>query len=335
MKVQTNIALGILLCFLLFACKYENSITYDKVNVKLTRFDKELFSQDIYSISDSLNYFHKKHPEFFSLYTNRIIEVGDITQEGFPLRFKLFFTNKTIYQAQKRVSEVYKDISDIELQLSDALGIFNYYFSDRYLPKLYTHVSGFNQSIVTSDNIISVSLDKYLGKEEAFYNMMYPPIPAYLRQNMIRQRIPIDIVYALGTMEFPFQPQKKDLLSHMIYEGMLKHFTKTLFPNENDTLIWGYTPAQLEFCQKNEESMWVYLVEQKLLFETDEFSINKYINDAPFTKDFTKESPGKAVTYVGYQIVQSYLKRNEDLSLAELMEETNYHQIMNEARYNP
>ena len=36
------------------------------------------------------------------------------------------------------------------------------------LPKVYTYLSGFNQSIVTFPNALGISLDNYLGSKSSF-----------------------------------------------------------------------------------------------------------------------------------------------------------------------
>ena len=324
-----------LLIIALPACKHEKSIDYEPVPVKIKRFDIALYNLDIYHISDSVEMLEKKFPNFFPQYSTNVISIGYPGQPGFGDRLTSFQTNKTIYEVSKRVEEVYSDVSDIEKQLSQAFGIYKHYFPGSIIPDVYSHISGFNQSIITSGNFISISLDKYLGRNEPFYNMLYPPIPKYLQYNMYRGKIAPDVVYSLGALKYPFDKEKNNLLAHIIYQGKLKYFEKQLMPEINDTLLWGFTPEQLAFCQNSEESMWVYLIEQKLLFETDEITINKFVNEAPFTKDFTKDSPGQAVVWIGFQIIADYMDRNKNITLSQLMENNNYQGILNESRYNP
>lgn len=325
----------ILILSVVISCKTEKKIEYKPVPVTINRFDNTLNEIDIYQIGESVEYLLNKYPVFFPLFVYNIIEIGYPDDPGLGDRLAAYQTNKTIYQLNKKVQAAFTDMSAVEGELADAFGRYMYYFPDGIIPEIYTHISGFNQSVVTSENLVSVSLDKYLGSGEEFYNMLYPPIPEYLKYRMHSGRITPDIIYAFGNLEFPMEAENENLFSYMIHEGKLKYFQKHLMPDIHDTVLWGFTPEQISFCTNSEESMWVYLIEQKLLFETNEMTISKFVKEAPFTKDFTKDSPGQAVNRIGYHIVESYMDKHKEISLKQLMQNNNYQGILNESRYNP
>ena len=77
------------------------------------------------------------------------------------------------------------------------------------------------------------------------------------------------------------------------------------------------------------------MIEKKLLFETNYLTINKFVNPAPFTSGFPKNSPGQAVLWLGREIIYAYMKRNPEISLSELMMNDNYQRILSESRYEP
>ena len=74
-------------------------------------------------------------------------------------------------------------------------------------------------------------------------------------------------------------------------------------------LIFGFTTDQMKFCRNNESQMWQYLIENNLLFSTDQFIIRKLTGEAPFTQYFSNESPGRAAVWLGFRIVESYMMR--------------------------
>ena len=82
------------------------------------------------------------------------------------------------------------------------------------------------------------------------------------------------------------------------------------------SVIFGFNPDQMNFCTNNESRMWMYLIENDLIFKTDQFTITKLTGEAPFTSYFTNESPGKAAVWIGFSIVESYMMKNQDESLA-------------------
>jgi hypothetical protein len=126
-----------------------------------------------------------------------------------------------------------------------------------------------------------------------------------------------------------------NLLSNIIYQGKLLYFTKALLPEEPDTLVIGMSKTNLEWCKKYEDKMWAYLVENKMLFKSDYLTISKFINDGPFTKEFGKSSPGKAVVWVGWQIVNRYMRKQANIDLHTLMEDNDFQKILRLSKYKP
>jgi hypothetical protein len=126
-----------------------------------------------------------------------------------------------------------------------------------------------------------------------------------------------------------------DLISKMLFEGKIFYAARMILPDEPDAQIFGFTPAQLLWCRNNEKTMWVTLIENKLLFSTDQFMINKLTGFAPYTSEFTTESPGRACNWIGYNIITRYMKNNPHITLSELMDNSDYHKILEQARYKP
>jgi hypothetical protein len=80
--------------------------------------------------------------------------------------------------------------------------------------------------------------------------------------------------------------------------------------------------------------MWMSLIENRLLFSTDEMTISKLINPAPFSFS-TSEAPGRASIWLGYRITASYMKKNKNITLEELLLDNDYQKILNEAKFKP
>jgi hypothetical protein len=108
-----------------------------------------------------------------------------------------------------------------------------------------------------------------------------------------------------------------------------------MLPDEPEESIFGFTARQMEFCRKNEDQMWQYLLEHDMLFSTDQFIIRKLTGEAPFTSYFTNESPGMAAVWIGFRIVESYMVKNSGVKLEELMRDADIQGILEKARYSP
>jgi uncharacterized protein YjaZ len=108
-----------------------------------------------------------------------------------------------------------------------------------------------------------------------------------------------------------------------------------MMPRMADSLKIGFTKKQLEFCKKNEASMWTYLAEQKMLFTTDRMNIKRFMDDGPYTSAFGDESPARAGAWLGWQIVRSYMKEHKEMKLADLMNNNDFQSILNQSGYQP
>lgn len=81
--------------------------------------------------------------------------------------------------------------------------------------------------------------------------------------------------------------------------------------------------------------MWQYMIENNLLFSSDQLTRKKLTGEAPFTTYFTRESPGRAAVWIGFRIVESYMKNNRGVTPEDLMKERDTQVILSGARYSP
>ena len=61
----------------------------------------------------------------------------------------------------------------------------------------------------------------------------------------------------------------------------------------------------------------------------------KYTSDGPFTSAFSKESAPRIGYWMGWQIIKQYMKNNPDVTLEQLMNETDAEKILKMAKYKP
>lgn len=322
--------------FLLVSCKAgPHAIDLSGLNpeIQIMRLDEDLFSIDIDSVAKSVGDLREKYGEFFDIFNFMIVRLGNPAASAYPEYLKSFLTDFDMYNLSQEAREVFPDLGFLEAELNDAFSRYRYYFPEREVPNIYTFIGGFNQSMVTTDTILGIGLDKYLGRDNKFYTKLQ--MAQYMRYNMHPSKISSDCMRAWAMTEFEYDETTDNLINQMIYHGRIMFFADYMLPYQHDTLKTGFSPEQLVWCVRNESTMWTYLVEKKLLFTSDMRTINKFVNDAPFTSDFSNESPGRAAVWLGWQIVNSYMKRNKDVTLEQLMEETDYQKIFNKARYRP
>jgi hypothetical protein len=184
--------------------------------------------------------------------------------------------------------------------------------------------------------LLGIGLDRYLGADCEYYPRLN--IYKYIAASMTPENIVPDCMYGWGASEWDFSSLKypaDNVLSEIIHNGKLKYFEKCMLPESSDEIIFGFTPGQMKFCRNNESQMWQYLVENNLLFSSDQFIIRKLTGEAPFTGYFTKESPGRAAVWLGFRIVEAYMMRNPGIKIEEMINNTDVQGILEKAKYSP
>jgi len=326
----------LLLVFFFSSCKRNRlkvNVSDINVNLEITRFDQELFNLPENNFSEEIKNLRTANPEFFDLFTYRMINIGGIGDEFFFDGLNRFLTDTMVVNVKNITENNFSHFNKTEKELKKAFQHYRYYFPDKKIPKIYTCISGFNQSVVVAEGLIGASLDKYLGADCRYYDML--GLPEYKQQKMYPARLPVDMMYGWATTEFLKSRNESNLLSHMIHEGKLMYFTDAMFPKTHDTIKIGYTAKQINWCKNNEARMWANLIENKRLFTTDRMSIKRFIDDSPYTNGFPLESPGRAGVWIGWQIVRQYMDKNPEVTLQQLMGTNDSQKILNGSKYMP
>ena len=63
--------------------------------------------------------------------------------------------------------------------------------------------------------------------------------------------------------------------------------------------------------------------------------VSKFTGEGPFTTGFVKESPARTGVWIGWNIVKKYMDKNANISLDQLMHETDAQKILSLSKYKP
>ncbi len=335
--IKNKLILIAVIALLITSCTKRDSrkinVSEIDVNIEIKRLDKDIFEIDLGSVPQAVSDLINKYGEFFELYNVRVINLGNPYSNTYPEILTGFVTDYTMNKVYKKTMEVFPELNTFESELEDAFSRYKYYFPEKNIPAIYTYIGGFNQSIVVSDSILGIGIDKYLGSDCVFYDQL--GIANYLQYNMIPEMISLDAVKAWTLTEFPYNDSVDNAVNNIIYHGKIQYFLDVMFPKTADSLKCGFSGEEIRWCINNEKQMWDYLIDQKILFSTDYMLINKLVNSAPFTSGFPNESPGRATVWLGWNIIDAYMKRQADVSIKNLMLENDYQKILTESHYKP
>lgn len=323
-----------LVLLFLFACQ-KNPLDIalnQKIETKVIRFDQELMQVDTSHIFEAVSLFSQKYPIFFPSYTHAVLGIGGPETRDFNFYFKKFISAPISRNVYKEIQKKYPDVNDVKENIDLALSYYHHYFAEEAIPDLYFFQSGFNQRIIIDSLVIGIALDMCLGSDNPYYDSL--ALPQYLSAKMNRENIALDAMRGLAWSNFIFEGED-NLACNMIYEGKIQYFLMALFPKQSHAKNLLYSDKQYEWLEKNEKKIWETMIQEEMLYQNDHMKIKNMISDAPFTQAFGNDSPPKVGVWLGWKIVKSYMEEHPEVSLKDLMKNTDYIAILNESNYKP
>ncbi len=309
----------IAIIFAFFSCdkkaKVEKAVSEISVSIQLERFDKLFFE----SSPKDLAQLKKQFPYFFPPGNDDQVWI-EKTQN--PLWRELY----------TEVQKKHNNFEPIKAELAKVFKHLKYYFPDFKTPKVVTVISemDYNNKVIYTDSLVIISLEMYLGKNHKFYEF-----PNYLKQNFEPNQILPDLVAGFSSKKIT-PLTESTLLHQMVFSGKELYLKDLLLPDYPDEDKIGYTKEQNIWCQENEAYIWRYFLENQLLYSNESKLGNRFINPAPFSKfylEIDNESPGRVGTWIGWQIVRSFMKNNE-VSITEMLK-MNPKELFEKSKYKP
>ncbi len=326
----------VLLFFLLSGCEsnlpqvdvaqIDLSLEVDRLDQSLNQFAESGLNQD------ELKQLRANFPQFLPLFIQGAIRVAGPNDSITALGLSQFVTDKNIRLLADTVQLKFSDFSEIEQELTDGFKRYHHYFPDAVIPKIVTFYSGFNYAQMADDSLLAIGLDMYLGANSSYYPKL--GFPQYRFRNMDAEQIPVDAIYSWITTEYEL-PNGSNLLQQMVYFGKVHLALNYFLPDVPQYRSFGYTEEQLAWCLSNEAEIWSFLLDQEMMYTNDNTTIRKFIGEGPFTAGFSEEAPAKLGHFIGWRIAQAYMNSNSQVSLKQLLSNTDAQQILNQSTYKP
>jgi len=302
----------------------EVKATEGKIVIK--RYEKALFGLDKKHLRQGMA---SLYPEYAYFLDNQWQDTMNI------LRIYNFLNDPNIRELYDLTIKKYPDVSFLEKDLTDAFNRFRQAYPEKPVPHVFTYVSGLDidNPVYFSDTSMAIGLDIFLGNDA----LAYPKagIPKYKSERFTPEYILPQCMLAVSDNLVRVDEKRNTLLDQMITVGKALYYLDVTLPDVKDEFKIGYTPGQLEWSRQNESKIWAFIIEHQLLFSSDAQGVTKLMTDAPFTAGFAAESPGRLGAYMGWQIVRTYMKEADNVTLKQLMEDTDAQKILKLSKYKP
>ncbi|MFT4659884.1 MAG: hypothetical protein ACI8XB_000134 [Patiriisocius sp.] len=312
----------LILTFFLLSCE-ENRYKVDTAKIPIKseqiRFDAKLKQDnDFQDIHRSLL---EEHADFYTEYFSAVLRLGDPNQ---PLAFEniaAFLSDPTMVEIQNEITKSFGDKTIFKEKIDDSFKRLAFFFPNEIVPNVIFYNSGFNYGVYPTANNIGVGLDWYIGSENKLLLRLPPAqFPQYLRAKMNSNYLVSDILRGYLLVKYSDKIDGKELLNQLMYFGKIAFLMDVLLPDELEYLRYGYTESQMTWCQNNEFNIWKTLVSEDLLYSSEGKMINSFVGNAPFTKGFSDQSPGKLAFYIGKMMVEDYLDSNKNITPKQLLD---------------
>lgn len=325
------------LFFLSFYACTSNPLEIDvsaiDVSVQLARFEKDLLSKKNMLATSEIEQLATQYRPFFDDFTEQIINIGNAKSNNINYQLNAFVSDEYIQEIFNEVTKQYGSFSVYESQLTNAFKHYKHYFPNKEIPTIITYISGFNYAIATGENYLGIGLDMFLGKDYQPYIELQ--LPEYKREIMTKDYLVSSVLLGWISTEYEMEETQPNLLAEMVHQGKILYLLDALIPKEDNFKKLSYTEKQYNWCNQNKQQIWFYIMDNKLLFTKETPQIIKFMGEAPFTNGFPEGSPGRIGHWLGWEIVKAYMNKNPNVTLPELMQQTNAQEILNKSNYKP
>lgn len=308
------------------------------VNIKIQRFEKDLFGIDLQQFDKGFEELVAKYPQFtgpyFRLMHAVIPRTGDILLHRDSVRG--FVRDTFIRSNYDTAMIVYNDteVAKIEQDLSQMFRYYKYYFPDASVPEVVSF-TGYSQygAVVVTDSLMAIGWDCFLSPNDPRYNP--ETFPAYVQRTMDKKHL-VSFFTANFLDDRMGGPPGERLIDWMLYYGKVLYITDHLLPGVPDSIIEAYTGEQVKWCASNEAELWSYLTSENLLYETDQRKIRKLVFPSPGAPPpIPSQAPGRAANHIGWQVIKAYMQRHPETSFSQLMALQDSQKLLDESKYKP
>jgi len=320
--------------FFVFSCnKSTKSVDVSEIEVKvnISRIDLELPNCETV---EEVELLLAKNPDLVQAF----IYYGIFPDSKVMAKeFLLLAKDDKLNELFEEVELEYSDISDIEPQLVDLYKHIKFYFPNFQEPTVYMIMGGFGgfDANYMDGNTIVLGMENFLTNKGKYFPRR-ETTPFYMHKHYTREKIPSKLSNMLGQFEFAnFNKKDKTLINAMIYWGKIYYFTEHVLPTTADSVIIEYTSDEMARVEANKKETYGYFAKNDLLFNEEKAAETKFVAPRPVTNEVGDKAPGRIGRYLGWEIVRSYMNNNPEVTIEQLMKDTDHKTIFRKAKYKP
>lgn len=209
------------------------------------------------------------------------------------------------------------------------------------IPAIRTYINGYiepGQPTMDpgylSERYLAIGLHYFLGTSLPYYPR---DIPRYYRRRFQPAYMPVYVADLFrtyhGLQARPPRGKRLTLAERAVYEGIRMEYLAEICQETPDSVRFAYSPEQMKWVEQYQPVIYQRMLPQ--LFSSDAFAYNKLVEEGPTTAGLPPEAPGRIAHYFGWQVVRAWRAKHPDVTLAQLLQRTDYGTIFQQSGYKP
>lgn len=323
--------LVLLIISFFISCKNDRlDVDISRQNVDLTykRLDENLRTISPDEMKSKHLDIASEYGELYQDFVEIMLREGPIYGANTAEGMSKFVGNEDIQSVLEAIHHQFPNKEFNQKEFEDAFKHYSYYFPKDTVPEIVGFYSNFNARALFYSNTLAIGLEMYLGPDhEIIKRIPSNNLPQYFKDKTHSDYLVSDAM-KIFLNEKHGKTIGEDFLSNIISLGKIMYLLDACMPNAENWKKMTYTPKEIEWCEENEEQIWAYIVNEKILFSVEQEKINNFITVAPNTKGLPADSPDRVGVWIGWQMVRDYMNENPEVSVKELIEESNPKRIL-------
>jgi hypothetical protein len=316
--------------FFLFGCSSDPldvDVSDVAVDITLERFDQKMSEVKSANEMSQLNTeLIETGGDLYEFYVFDMLRSGSVYDDSVGHYLYYFVSDSIMKLTFADIQSEFREFEDEKNQIDEMFKHLKYHLPDAPIPtSVVTYNSAYSYGVISTDSKIGLGLDMYLGQFNRTIQQL--GFPVYMKEKMEKQYLPIDIAHSWLITNVMGEDKGETFLSSMVYYGKLRYAIDAMMPDTEDHLKVRYNEEEYDWALASEYNIWQYILDMNWVYSTDVKVKLRYFEESPTTVGI-EGSPGRIGQFMGWQMVRQYMDKHEEVSLDELLNNTEETKIL-------
>ena len=306
---------------MIYGCKSDPlaiDVSDTKLELKYYNFDELLWNADSIQLLKGHNEMKKVAKELYDYQLGYCLRIGDVNDSLFYESIQAFRKDSFIQILEERIQTQFDDFTTLEDHITTGFKHLKKQLPEAPMPEHIVFMNSlFASNAFSTETGVGIGMERYLGAKTDVIQKLGDPIYGWVKEGMEVTYLERDAA-ASWIMTHIIPEAEGTLSENMVRWGKILYLTEAAYPEMDPNRIMRYTKEDYDWAIENEYAFWKYLVDEDLLFKIDERTTNNMLGDGPFTPGLPEKGPDRLGQFLGWRMVQNYMKKN-DIKVADMV----------------